>query len=179
MEQDYAHDMLFLLHDVARLIRVEADRRARLTGMTRAQWALLIRLAHTPGQSQRELADVLEVEPITVARLLDRLVANGLVERRADAQDRRIWRLHLLPAGAALLTGIERQREELAALIMQGLPAQVRDSMVDGLLRMKANILRQPPSLPLQPRAAATDEHPAASPSYLQAQPASTFEESA
>jgi DNA-binding MarR family transcriptional regulator len=179
MVQDYERDLFFLLHDVARLMRVEADKRAKVHGMTRAQWGILLRLGRTPGVSQKELADVLEVEPISVARLVDRLEATKLVERRADEQDRRIWRLHLLPAGAALLTGIERQREELAVLIMQGLPAQVRDSMVDGLLRMKANILRQPPSLPLQPRAAATDEHPAASPSYLQAQPASTFEESA
>jgi DNA-binding MarR family transcriptional regulator len=146
MEQDYAHDMLFLLHDVARLIRVEADRRARLTGMTRAQWALLIRLAHTPGQSQRELADVLEVEPITVARLLDRLVANGLVERRADAQDRRIWRLHLCPAAQDLLASIHDQRDALLNFVTAGIPHHMQAAMVTVLRQMKTNLTQGTPA---------------------------------
>src|SRR5271163_1221835 len=103
MGQDIERDLLFLLHDVARLVRVEADKRARLHGMTRAQWGVLLRVARNPGLSQKEVADLLEVEPISVARLVDRMAASGLVERRADAQDRRIWRLHLLPAGTAKL----------------------------------------------------------------------------
>ena len=85
-------DLLFLSHDVARLLRHEADRRASAYGMTRAQWALMSRLARNPGLSQKELADLLEVEPISVARMVDRLEANGMLERRADANDRRIWR---------------------------------------------------------------------------------------
>ncbi|MBV9117137.1 MAG: MarR family transcriptional regulator, partial [Acetobacteraceae bacterium] len=63
--------------------------------MTRAQWAILIWLERQPGISQKELAELLEVEPITVARLIDRLEARGMVERRPDPRDRRIWRLHL------------------------------------------------------------------------------------
>ena len=90
---------MFLLHDVARLLRVEADKRARQHGMTRAQWAILIWLERQPGISQKELSEILEVEPITVARLIDRLEARGMVERRPDPRDRRIWRLHLLRAG--------------------------------------------------------------------------------
>ncbi len=81
---DFQHDLLFLLHDVARLLRVDADKRARCHGMTRAQWAILIRLERQPGISQKELAELLEVEPITVARLIDRLEARGMVERRPD-----------------------------------------------------------------------------------------------
>ncbi len=146
MEQDYSHDMLFLLHDVARLLRVEADRRARLQGMTRAQWALILRLARTPGQSQRELADVLEVEPITVARLVDRLVANGLVERRADAQDRRIWRLHLCPAAQDLLAAIHEQRNALFSHVSAGIPPHMQASMVAALQHMKTNLTQATPA---------------------------------
>ena len=76
--------------------------------MTRAQWAILIWLERQPGLSQKELAEILEVEPITVARLIDRLEERGMVERRPDPRDRRIWRLHLLPAGAA---GAARDRQ--------------------------------------------------------------------
>src|SRR5260221_4775931 len=96
---DFERDLLFLLHDVARLLRVDADKRARCHGMTRAQWAILIWLERQPGISQKELSEILEVEPITVARLIDRLEARGMVERRPDPKDRRIWRLHLLPPG--------------------------------------------------------------------------------
>jgi MarR family transcriptional regulator for hemolysin len=140
MGQDYDHDLFFLLHDVARLIRVEADKRARVHGMTRAQWGLLLRLAQSPGLSQKEAANLLEVEPISVARLVDRLEASGLVERRADEMDRRIWRLHLLPAATAKLEEINIQRQCLASFVARDVSPQIRDSMVDGLRRMKANL---------------------------------------
>jgi MarR family transcriptional regulator, transcriptional regulator for hemolysin len=85
---EFHRDLLFLLHDVARLLRVDADKRARLHGMTRAQWAILIWLERQPGISQKELSEILEVEPITVARLIDRLQTRGMVERRPDPRDR-------------------------------------------------------------------------------------------
>jgi DNA-binding MarR family transcriptional regulator len=110
--------------------------------MTRAQCVLLLRLACNPGMSQKELADALEVEPISVARLLDRLEAAGLVERRADQQDRRIWRLHLRPAATDKLDNICRQRKELADYVTAGLPDALREAMVEGLRLMKANLLR-------------------------------------
>jgi len=150
MSQDLERDFFLLLHDVARLIRVEADKRARRRGMTRAQWALLIRLEQNPGLSQKEVADLLEVEPISVARLVDRLEAGGLIERRPDASDRRIWRLHLLPAAAAALDEIAVQRAELAELIGGNVAKPVREAMLNGLLQMKANLLRAPEPAPDQ-----------------------------
>ena len=141
MGVDFERDLFILMHDVARLTRVEADRRARRNGMTRAQWGILLRLGRTPGLSQKELADILEVEPITVARLVDRLEATGMVERRADRQDRRVWRLHLRPEATGLLESITQQREALADFISAGLPAATREAMVEGLLLMKANLL--------------------------------------
>jgi DNA-binding MarR family transcriptional regulator len=141
MGQHADHDLFFMLHDVARLIRVEADRRARVNGMTRAQWALLLQLRRHPGLSQKEVADLLEVEPISVARLVDRLERNGLIERRPDPSDRRVWRLHLMPAAGPMLQRIGEQRAALAAMIGAGVPESVQQMMLDGLARMKANLL--------------------------------------
>src|SRR5277367_4465277 len=118
---DFQHDLLILLHDVGRLLRVDADKRARAEGMTRAQWGILIWLERQPGISQKELAELLEVEPITVARLVDRLEARGMVERRPDPRDRRIWRLHLLLPAHLVLREINQQRIEMAALVTRGI----------------------------------------------------------
>lgn len=141
MSAEFERDLFILIHDVARLTRVEADRRARRMGMTRAQWGIIRRLASQPGRSQKELADILEVEPITVARMVDRLEAAGMVERRADGQDRRIWRLHLLPAAEKVLKNINDELQTLTDFIGTGLTQAQRDVMVDGLLRIKANVL--------------------------------------
>jgi MarR family transcriptional regulator, transcriptional regulator for hemolysin len=141
-------EFLFLLHDLARLMRTRADQRARRRGMTRAQWVILIWLERQPGLSQNELAALVEVEPITVGRLVDRLEARGLVERCADPKDRRVWRLRLTPAASAVLDEIEDYRAELHDLITVGLDAAKLQVMTDVLIRMKANLLaelREPP----------------------------------
>ncbi len=114
-------DLLTNIVILARLIRTEADRRARAHGMTRAQWTLLIRLEAQPGLLQKELAEILEVEPITVARLVDRLEARGMVERRADPGDRRCWRLHLTEAARPLLGEIDTNLTDLANSLCTGL----------------------------------------------------------
>lgn len=137
---DTPHDLLFLLHDVARLIRIDADRRAGCFGMTRAQWILLIWLERQPGITQKELADLIEVEPITVARLLDRLEAAEMVERRPDPRDRRIWRLHLLPPAHAALEDINLQRADMTRIIATGIDRPTLNTMTEALLRMKATL---------------------------------------
>lgn len=139
---DFQNELLFLLHDVARLLRVDADKRARAHGMTRAQWAILIRLDRQPGLSQKELAELLEVEPITVARLIDRLEGAGMVERRPDPRDRRIWRLHLRPAAVPMLAEIAHQRDEIIRMLSPGIDRATLDTVTDALETMKANLLR-------------------------------------
>ncbi len=133
-------DILVLLNDLARLIRTEADKRARTHGMTRAQWMILGRLERVPGLSQRELAEILEVEPITVGRLVDRLEGRGLVERRPDPDDRRIWRLHLTPDAAPVLAALDVQREAIRKLVSEGVSDAALGQLTETLLRMKANI---------------------------------------
>lgn len=139
---DFQHELLFLLHDVARLLRVDADKRARLHGMTRAQWAILIWLERQPGISQKELAELLEVEPITVARLIDRLEARGMVERRPDPRDRRIWRLHLCGPAFPVLREIDRQRAGILEILTQGVDSATLEAMTKALVTMKASLVR-------------------------------------
>ena len=135
-------DLLFLLHDVARLLRMDADKRAREHGMTRAQWILLIWLERQPGITQKELAEIIEVEPITVARLVDRLEKNGMVERRPDPRDRRIWRLHLRPPALPMLREIDRQRAEITGTLTAGLDETTLESMTEALLHMKSTLAK-------------------------------------
>lgn len=137
---EFHRDLLFLLNDVARLLRVEADKRARLHGMTRAQWAILIWLDRQPGISQKELSELLEVEPITVARLIDRLQARGMVERRPDPRDRRIWRLHLLQPAQDVLHEIDEQRSDMTRIVTVGINENSVEIMTEALMRMKATL---------------------------------------
>ena len=89
-----ARELGFALNDAARLLRTYADQRARELNTTRAQWAVLVRLQRCQGVKQSELAEALDLAPITLARLIDKLTASGLVERRDDAADRRANRLY-------------------------------------------------------------------------------------
>ncbi len=145
--QQFDRDLMLLLHDVARLMRTRFDQRARARGMTRAQWVILARVDAKAGLSQNELAALLEVEPISVGRLVDRLEARGLLERRADPADRRIRRLHLLPAAAPVLEDINKARDVLVAELLEGIDLGVRSQMVDALLSMKNNLTAEPAPL--------------------------------
>src|ERR1700678_4328747 len=117
-------EMLVELYDVARLMRTRFDRWARTYGMTRAQGVILARLARQPGMTQNEMAGLCEVEPITVGRLVDRLETRGLLERRLDPSDRRIRRLHLLPAAEPILAEIQDYKRVLHDYLIEGLDAK-------------------------------------------------------
>ncbi len=135
------HDILFLLHDVARHLRLDADRRAACHGLTRAQWVILFRLNCQPGLSQKELAEILEVEPITVARLIDRLEEHGMVERRSDPGDRRVWRLHLLPPARPVLEALHQERATMLTHSTAGLDPETIATVVDALICIKSNVV--------------------------------------
>jgi MarR family transcriptional regulator, transcriptional regulator for hemolysin len=140
MQAALDEDFLFLLYDVARTMRTRADQRARTRGMTRAQWVILARLERQPGLTQNEMAAIVEVEPITIARLVDRLEARGLVVRKADPRDRRVWRLHLTPAAAPILREISKYRAEINEVITAGMSPAIQKALKDGLTQMKANL---------------------------------------
>jgi MarR family transcriptional regulator, transcriptional regulator for hemolysin len=136
-------DFLFLIYDVAQLVRRHADKRARIHGMTRAQWAVLARLEREPGITQSRLAMLTDVEPITIGRLVDRLEANGLIERRPDPDDRRIWRLSLTPKSAVPLRQIAAFRRELHDEMGDGLEAPDLAVLVQCLQRMRVNLTKR------------------------------------
>ena len=134
-------NLIFLLHEVAHLIRTRADQRARERGMTRAQFVILKRLSRTPGLSQNELAAIVEVEPITIGRLIDRLETRGLVERRPDPKDRRIHRLHLKPKSAPILREINEYLAELEMIMVDGVERKTFDATISALNRIKTNLI--------------------------------------
>src|SRR5580658_10380151 len=130
-------DFVIVLNDVARRMRTRFDQWARNYGMTRAQGLILARLERQPGLSQIELAAICEVEPITVGRLVDRLEARGLLERRPDPSDRRIRRLHLLPASEPILAEIQDYKIVLRDLLTAGLDEKTIETVTEALLHMK------------------------------------------
>ncbi|MEW6450308.1 MAG: MarR family transcriptional regulator [Pseudomonadota bacterium] len=136
------HELLFMISDVGRLLRTYADQRARLMGMTRAQWSVLLRLERNEGLIQADLADVLDIQPITLTRLIDRLCDNGLVERRPDPNDRRAKFLFLTPAARPLLDRITTEIEDLSETILAGVEPAAVDTMMSQLGLARDNLKR-------------------------------------
>jgi DNA-binding MarR family transcriptional regulator len=135
------NEPLFLLYDVGRLMRTRADQAARSMGMTRAQWVILLWVEMRPGLSQNELASLVEVEPITVGRLVDRLEARGMIERRNDPKDRRIHRLHLADEAKPTLDKIQAYRTNLNAQFAQILGPEAWAQLRQSLAKIKAQIV--------------------------------------
>jgi MarR family transcriptional regulator, transcriptional regulator for hemolysin len=130
----------FLVTDVTRLMRKQFDRRAVRFDLTRAQWRALKLLHRSEGITQNELAEFLEMEPIAVGRVIDRLQKAGFVERRADPHDRRVWRLHLLPKAHAVVDDMEQISTELFQAAQRGISGAEMKSMISVLARMKDNL---------------------------------------
>jgi MarR family transcriptional regulator, transcriptional regulator for hemolysin len=143
MPADLQNDLLVLLNDVARQIRVCADQMAQAHGLTRAQLIILSRLERQPDVSQNELAAIAEVSAMTIARLIDRLEELGLVKRCADPDDRRIWRLRLTEAAAPIQGEIRRLRARLHSVMTNGIDPAVLAAMTTGLRQMKENVSKQ------------------------------------
>ena len=126
--------------DVARLLKTYADQRARQFGISRAQWAVLIRIDRSEGLKQSELADMLDLQPISLTRLLDRLADNGLIERRADPNDRRANRLYLKPAAKPLLDRLADLGADMMETVLDGLPQTSIERMLKELALVKDNL---------------------------------------
>ncbi len=139
---DSSDHLGFLVADVGRLLRRAFQ--ARLDGaadtVTYAQARVLVWLARAEGLRQVDLAERLEIQPITLARLVDQLAAAGLVERRADPGDRRAYRLHLTPAAAPRLAEIRAIGDAVRAEALAGLDARQAAATVEGLRRIRASL---------------------------------------
>ena len=130
----------FLLHDVSRLLRKRFDQRARTIGLSRAQWSVLAHLSRNEGTNQSALADILEIEPITLVHQLDRLEAAGWIERRLDANDRRVRLLYLKDLGRTILGKLQKLGLEVKAEAVIGLAVTEQDALIDTLTKIKINL---------------------------------------
>jgi MarR family transcriptional regulator for hemolysin len=133
-------EVAFNINDVARLLKTYADQRARDLGMTRAQWAVLARIERSEGLKQCELADTLDLQPITLTRLIDRLCDGGLIERRPDPDDRRAKRLYLTPAAGPVLDGLTRLGQDIMGTVLAGIEPGAVEQLLAHLLTLKTNL---------------------------------------
>lgn len=130
----------FLLSDASRLLRRRFDERARLIGVTRPQWRALTTLNRHEGVNQGRLAELLEVEPITLCRMIDRLAEAGHVERRRDPADRRAWNIYLTDRSRPLLEQLRSIADEVFDRALAGLDDTARDTLIASLETIRANL---------------------------------------
>jgi len=140
-DQDLTRNLGFLIHEVARLMRRSFDRRVQSLGLTQAQWRTLVHLSRSEGMNQAALAEILEIRPITLTRLLDKLQESGWIERRQDPVDRRSYRLYLTAQAQPLLTELEAASVATRAEATAGMNAATRRELIDLLCTMKENLL--------------------------------------
>lgn len=131
----------FILHDVARLLRITYDRRVRELGLTRSQWWVLTHLYRKDGLTQSELAEILELEKPSLGRLIDRLEANGWVRRAADPNDRRAKRIYLTEQVEEPMHIMREIAAGVREDALSGLDAADRDRFVDTLITIKSNLM--------------------------------------
>jgi MarR family transcriptional regulator for hemolysin len=133
-------NFLFALGEVQRLMRAYADRQASRFGITRAQWAVLAKVERFEGMKQSELAEQMEMQPITLTRLIDRLCDAGWIERRSDDSDRRVNRLYLRKAGRALLGKMNGLKSEITATALEGISPTDAQRLLTQLEAIKENV---------------------------------------
>ena len=133
-------EFAFMLNDVARMLRTYADHKAAQFGITRAQWVVLVRVDRSEGLKQSELAEMLELQPISLTRLLDKLCDSGLIERRADPVDRRAKRLYLTPAARPLLEKLGALSDDLMGTALFGVSSESVEQMIAELGIVKENL---------------------------------------
>ncbi len=140
MSLDLKRQLVSQLVESSRLLRNYIDHRAKAKGTTRAQWIVLFRLRQQEGLSQVDLADVLELQPISLVRLLDRLVEHGLLERRHDPKDRRANRLFLTTRGRELVDDLDSLRDAIAGDVLQGVSTAAIQASLTTLQDLKERI---------------------------------------
>ncbi|MEY2884067.1 MAG: hypothetical protein RL490_1791 [Pseudomonadota bacterium] len=146
--------LAILIGDTSRLLRRRFDARARSLGVSRAQWQVLFALSRNEGINQAGLAEALDVETITVGRMVDRLADAGFVERRADPADRRAWRLHLMPCAHPVLEELRRVGDSVMQETLAGLGPDGEAELTELLTRVRSNLQQREPAAPPTPLAA-------------------------
>jgi MarR family transcriptional regulator for hemolysin len=137
-------ELLFDINETARMIRRAFDQRAATLGVTRPQWRVLARVKREPGLRQVDLAERLDMEPITLCRIVDKLEDAGLVERRPDPSDRRAWRLELTQTAMPLVKRLRSLAHDLAEESMTGIEEAELEAIQQKLATIRDNIARSP-----------------------------------
>jgi DNA-binding MarR family transcriptional regulator len=140
MPLDLKRQLVAQIVESSRLLRNFIEHRAKGRGTTRAQWIVLFRLRAQEGLSQVDLADVLELQPISLVRLLDRLVEHGLLERRPDPRDRRANRLFLTRSGRQLVDDLDSLRDGIAVDVFRDIPSEAIATTLETLRSVKDRI---------------------------------------
>ncbi|HZB92286.1 MAG TPA: MarR family transcriptional regulator [Stellaceae bacterium] len=140
MPYDPERSFGFLLHDIARLMRKRFDQRARALGLSRSQWQVLAHLSRHEGINQSGLAEILEIENITLGRLIERMEEAGWVERRPDRNDRRARLLYTTQKVAPVMERMRALAEETRDEALAGLSAAEREALFDRLRHVRANL---------------------------------------
>jgi MarR family transcriptional regulator for hemolysin len=130
----------FLLHDVARLLKKRFEQNSSGSGLTRSRWQVLAYLAQNEGINQTGLAELLEIEPITLGRIVDKLETMGLIERHPHPTDRRTWLLHLMPAARPKLEQVRQLGDVTRREALAGVSDDDRQRLLKTLEAMKANL---------------------------------------
>ena len=134
------NDFLFALFEVQRLLRLYADKQASRYGLTRAQWAVLAKLERTEGLKQTEVAEMMEMQPITLTRLIDKLCQAGLIERRSDETDRRVNRLYLTKPARPMMAKLAVLRSETTRAALADISVPDAHRLVEQLETVKDNV---------------------------------------
>jgi MarR family transcriptional regulator for hemolysin len=129
----------FEIGETAHALRKAFDRLAIGLGVTRAQWKVLFKLSRKPGLRQVELADMLDLEPITLCRIVDRLEEAGLVQRSRDPDDRRAWRLHVTDKSQPLIDKLHSVGGVLVAHAFAGIDPKDIATTRQVLARVREN----------------------------------------
>ena len=140
MNSDGTDRLGFLIHDAQRLLRKRFEARAAAYGLSTAQWRLLVRLVKDEGSTQARLAEYLEIEPISVSRLLDRMEAGGWVARRQDAADRRVRMIFPTDKSRKAFTAIKSIAGEIYDEALIGLSDRERRALIGGLEKLVENL---------------------------------------
>ncbi len=139
--KDLGRSLGLLVHDVARLMRRAFDRRVKHLGLTRSQWFVLAHLYRSDGQTQRHLADELDMERAPLSKLLDRLESGGWLERRADPGDRRANRVYITKKIDPLMSEGISVGEDLTDDIFSGIDENTREEFLSVLVQAKSNLI--------------------------------------
>lgn len=130
----------FVIHDVARMMRWQFDRRAQDIGLTRAQWSVLAQLWRDDGVQQKKLAEQMDITAITLTGLLDRLERDGWVERRPDPDDRRAKRIFLTERVAPVVKRIRALGKDVRETALQGLNENEKEQLMALLVKVRSNL---------------------------------------